>query len=47
MSLNEKFNKAAEEVQNLKSKPSNEDLLEVYALFKQGSVGDVNTGKNR
>ncbi|GAB6030979.1 hypothetical protein CHUAL_007802 [Chamberlinius hualienensis] len=43
MSIDEEFNKAAEEVRNLKSSPSNEDLLELYALFKQGSVGDVNT----
>ncbi|CAH1984059.1 unnamed protein product [Acanthoscelides obtectus] len=47
MSLDEKFNKAAEDVKNLKSKPSDTDLLEIYALFKQGSVGDVNTGSAR
>nr|CAH7756044.1 unnamed protein product [Callosobruchus chinensis] len=35
-----KFNKAAEDVKNLKSKPSDADLLEIYALFKQGSIGD-------
>ncbi|KAJ8920322.1 hypothetical protein NQ315_011984 [Exocentrus adspersus] len=40
-----KFNKAAEDIKNLKSKPSNEDLLEIYALFKQGTVGDVNTDR--
>lgn len=34
-------------MQNLKSKPTNEDLLEIYALFKQGQVGDINTGKCR
>ncbi|KAJ8971782.1 hypothetical protein NQ317_004346 [Molorchus minor] len=45
MSLDERFKKAADNVQNLKSKPSNEDLLEIYALFKQGSVGDVNTDR--
>lgn len=28
----------------MKAKPSNEDLLELYALFKQGNIGDVNTG---
>lgn len=43
----QKFNKAAADVQNLKSKPSNEDLLEIYALFKQGQVGDINTGERR
>nr|CAI5862817.1 unnamed protein product [Callosobruchus analis] len=45
MSLDERFNKAAEDVKNLKSKPSDADLLEIYALFKQGSVGDVNTAR--
>lgn len=44
MSLDEQFKKAADEVNNLKAKPSNDDLLEIYALFKQGSIGDVNTG---
>lgn len=39
--LNAQFESAAEEVQNLSERPSNEDLLKLYALFKQGSVGDV------
>ncbi|XP_017775578.1 PREDICTED: acyl-CoA-binding protein homolog [Nicrophorus vespilloides] len=43
MSLDERFNKAAESVKNLKASPSNDDLLELYAFFKQGSIGDVNT----
>jgi len=37
------FNTAAEEVKNLASQPSNEEMLQVYALFKQASVGDCNT----
>ena len=45
MSLDSKFQKAASDVQNLKSKPSQDDLLEVYALYKQGSIGDVNTDR--
>lgn len=45
MSTPQLFQKAAEDVKNLKSTPSNEELLELYALFKQGSVGDVNTGE--
>ncbi|XP_044732272.1 putative acyl-CoA-binding protein [Chrysoperla carnea] len=45
MSLDERFNKAAEDVKKLKSTPSNDELLELYALFKQGSVGDVNTAR--
>ncbi|XP_069683840.1 acyl-CoA-binding protein-like [Periplaneta americana] len=43
MSLDERFNKAAEDVKNLKTQPTDEELLELYALFKQGSIGDVNT----
>ncbi|KAK2579987.1 hypothetical protein KPH14_012246 [Odynerus spinipes] len=43
MSLDEKFNKAAEEVKELISQPSDTDLLELYALFKQATVGDCNT----
>merc|ERR1712055_1048586 len=39
----ESFDKAAEEVKNLKSKPTDEEMLEIYALFKQASVGDINT----
>ncbi|CAB3376204.1 acyl-CoA-binding protein homolog 1 isoform X2 [Cloeon dipterum] len=45
MSLDERFNKAAEDVKNLKTSPANDELLEIYALFKQGSVGDCNTDK--
>ncbi|XP_066995591.2 acyl-CoA-binding protein homolog isoform X2 [Anabrus simplex] len=43
MSLDEKFNAAAENVKNLKSRPTDAELLELYALFKQASVGDNNT----
>ncbi|XP_046564835.1 acyl-CoA-binding protein-like [Haliotis rubra] len=39
------FNKAAEEVKNLKSKPSDDEMLEIYALYKQATVGDCNTPK--
>ncbi|XP_064111219.1 acyl-CoA-binding protein-like [Macrobrachium nipponense] len=43
MSLEERFNEAAEKVKNLSKKPNDEELLEIYALFKQGTVGDCNT----
>ncbi|XP_031830365.1 acyl-CoA binding protein 1 [Nomia melanderi] len=43
MSLNEKFNKAAEEVKELSSQPSDVDMLELYSLYKQATVGDCNT----
>ena len=35
------FETAQREVQGLPRKPSNDELLELYALFKQGTVGDV------
>jgi acyl-CoA-binding protein len=41
MELDAKFEDAAKRVQTLKSRPSNDTLLELYALYKQGSVGDV------
>ncbi|GAB1445106.1 MAG: acyl-CoA-binding protein [Cyclobacteriaceae bacterium] len=41
MSLTEDFNKAASQSKELTKRPSNEELLELYALFKQGSEGDV------
>lgn len=40
------FDKAAEEVKQLKAKPADAEMLRVYALFKQAKVGDVNTGKS-
>ncbi|CAJ0578320.1 unnamed protein product, partial [Mesorhabditis spiculigera] len=39
------FDEAAENVKKLKVSPSNEELLETYALFKQGTVGDNTTAK--
>ena len=41
--MSEAFLKAAEEAKDLPTKPSNEDLLELYALYKQVTVGDCNT----
>ncbi|SMG37189.1 Acyl-CoA-binding protein [Marivirga sericea] len=42
MSIQEDFKKAAERSKsNIKEKPSNEDLLKLYALYKQGEEGDV------
>ncbi len=39
--LEQRFTEAQARVQTLSSRPSNADLLELYALFKQGSLGDV------
>jgi acyl-CoA-binding protein len=35
------FTKAQERIKTLKSQPSNDTLLELYSLFKQATVGDV------
>lgn len=39
--LSKEFAAAADEAKQLPSRPSNDDMLELYALYKQGSVGDV------
>ena len=44
MATQEEFDAAADRVQKLPKKPSNDDLLELYAFYKQATVGDV-TGK--
>lgn len=42
MSLQEDFKKAAERSKtDIKDRPSNEDLLKLYALYKQGDEGDI------
>merc|ERR1712115_407926 len=45
MSLEENFNAAAEKVKNLASQPSDDELKEIYSLFKQATVGDINTDR--
>jgi len=39
--MQEAFEQAREEVQNLKSKPNNTELLKLYGLYKQATEGDV------
>ena len=41
MTLDEQFAKAQGEVKTLKERPGNDTLLELYALYKQGTEGDV------
>lgn len=41
LDLTEQFEAAAVEAKQLPAKPDNATLLKMYALFKQGSVGDV------
>lgn len=43
MDLQAQFEQAAADSKTLSSKPSNETLLQLYSLYKQGSTGDVNT----
>lgn len=41
MALQEEFEKAAAEAKQLAERPSNEVLLKLYSLYKQGMEGDV------
>ena len=41
----EKFNDAGERVKTLTARPSNEELLNLYALYKQATEGDVHGDK--
>uniref|UniRef100_A0A2M4C4Q1 Putative acyl-coa-binding protein n=1 Tax=Anopheles marajoara TaxID=58244 RepID=A0A2M4C4Q1_9DIPT len=45
MSLEQDFEKAVEDVKVLKTTPADADLLEIYGLYKQATVGDCNTEK--
>lgn len=42
-SIDAQFANAAQQVHNLSKKPSNEELLNLYGLYKQATVGDNNT----
>ncbi len=41
MSLQEQFDQAQADSKNLSERPDNMTLLKMYALYKQGSSGDV------
>jgi len=41
MDLAAQFNGALEKVKHLSSKPANDKLLQLYAYYKQGFVGDI------
>lgn len=43
--LDTRFKQAADDAQNLPDRPDNDTLLKLYALFKQGSEGDVSGEK--
>lgn len=42
MDLHQQFEQAVADSKTLSQKPSNETLLQLYSLYKQGSEGDVN-----
>ena len=39
--LNEQFEQAVADSKNLSERPDNMTMLKLYALYKQGSTGDV------
>jgi acyl-CoA-binding protein len=41
MSIEENFKKSETTVKTLKTRPSNDELLKLYALFKQATEGDA------
>uniref|UniRef100_T1DJ94 Putative acyl-coa-binding protein n=1 Tax=Psorophora albipes TaxID=869069 RepID=T1DJ94_9DIPT len=45
MSLDQQFNDAAEKVKSFTKRPTDQELLDLYALFKQATVGDNTTAK--
>ncbi|KAM9722776.1 acyl-CoA-binding domain-containing protein 7 isoform 2-T2 [Menidia menidia] len=45
MSLEAEFKTVAEDVKKVKTRPSNDELLILYGLYKQALVGDINTDR--
>ncbi|XP_026172547.1 acyl-CoA-binding domain-containing protein 7 [Mastacembelus armatus] len=45
MSLKEEFEKIAEDVKKVKTKPSDQELLDLYGLYKQALTGDIHTDR--
>ena len=43
MNIQKQFEDAVANSKTLTEKPSNEVLLQLYSLYKQGTTGDVNT----
>jgi diazepam-binding inhibitor (GABA receptor modulating acyl-CoA-binding protein) len=41
--LAQQFEQATEDSKNFSERPSNESLLQLYSLYKQATIGDVNT----
>jgi len=45
MGLQEDFEKAAEDAKQIRPEPDDDDKLVLYGLYKQATVGDINTKK--
>lgn len=45
MTLEQQFMLAKEQILTLSEKPSNEMMLKLYGLYKQGSTGDIDLEK--
>ncbi|KAG7263856.1 hypothetical protein CRUP_022470 [Coryphaenoides rupestris] len=45
--LKAQFDAAAAEVKQLKAKPEDAEMLKIYGLFKQATLGDNSTGKSQ
>lgn len=45
--LQDSFEKAVEEAKVLPERPSNNDLSELYGLYKQATVGDIQNGESK
>lgn len=45
MSNSAEFTQAADKVNKLKEKPTDQQLLDLYGLYKQATVGDINTDR--
>ncbi|CAH1153903.1 unnamed protein product [Phaedon cochleariae] len=45
MSLEQNFKKACDEARKFTKRPPEKDILEIYSLFKQATVGDINKAK--
>lgn len=43
--LQQRFEQAKQDVQGLSERPDNDTLLRLYALYKQGTEGDVSGSK--
>lgn len=46
ISKKEEFNRAAEEAKILKTQPEKNEVLQIYSLYKQSTVGDVNISRS-